>query len=44
LGDGYQRVRKHVYQLYELINHVHLFGPEYLRPMMGCLERIAPML
>jgi fructosamine-3-kinase len=44
LGDGYQRVRKHVYQLYELINHVHLFGAEYLKPMMGCLERIAPMI
>jgi len=44
LGDGYQRIRKPIYQLYELINHVNLFGQEYLRPMMQCFERIAPMI
>jgi fructosamine-3-kinase len=44
LGDGYQRIRKPIYQLYELINHVQLFGPEYVKPMMACFERIAPMI
>jgi len=26
------RWRKHVYQMYELINHLQLFGTEYLKP------------
>jgi fructosamine-3-kinase len=44
LGDAYHRIRKPIYQLYELINHVHLFGPEYLKPLMATFEKISPLL
>jgi fructosamine-3-kinase len=40
LAGEYHTVRKHVYQLYELVNHLQLFGAEYLKPLMGCLERV----
>jgi fructosamine-3-kinase len=40
LDDGYHRVRKAVYQLYPLINHVNLFGHEYVKPMMMTLEKV----
>lgn len=39
LDDGYHRVRKHIYQLYPLINHVHLFGSEYLKHLQSAVER-----
>ncbi|MCS7032552.1 MAG: fructosamine kinase family protein [Phycisphaerae bacterium] len=42
LTDSYHRLRKHVYQLYELINHVNLFGERYLKPMQATLEKLAP--
>ena len=41
LGEGYHRTRKWVYQLYPMIHHVSLFGHDYVKPMMGCLERAA---
>ena len=44
LGDEYHRVRKPVYQLYELINHVNLFGERYLKPMQATLDKVAPMV
>src|SRR5215212_3382377 len=44
LGEGYQRVRKPVYQLYEMINHVCLFGAEYVKPLMGCFERVTALI
>jgi fructosamine-3-kinase len=44
LDDGYQRVRKHVYQLYPLVNHFHLFGPQYLAPLTQAAERAAALV
>lgn len=43
LDDGYHRVRKHVYQLYSLIDHVNLFGHEYMKPMLAALEKVEKM-
>lgn len=40
LAAEYHRVRKLIYQLYPLINHVHLFGQEYVKPLMGALDRL----
>lgn len=39
LDEGYHRVRKHVYQLYSLIDHVNLFGHDYVKPMMAAAEK-----
>ena len=39
LPQGYHQVRRHIYQLYDLINHVHLFGHEYLKPLMQVVEK-----
>jgi fructosamine-3-kinase len=44
LGEEYHRVRKAVYQLYELINHVNLFGERYLKPMQATLDKVAPLV
>ena len=44
LGDDYHRVRKGVYQLYPLINHVHLFGQTYVEPLMGVVERLGAVV
>lgn len=44
LGDDYHKRRKHVYQLYELINHVNLFGARYLKPLGATLEKLAPFV
>jgi len=44
LGDGYHKLRKHIYQLYPLINHVHLFGHDYVRPLAAVVERVARLV
>lgn len=44
LADSYHRVRKHIYQLYPLINHVHLFGSEYLKPLTATAEKLATIV
>lgn len=44
LSDGYHRLRKPIYQLYPLINHVHLFGQEYLKPLLGAVERVSAIV
>jgi fructosamine-3-kinase len=41
LGEDYQRVRKPVYQLYPMIDHVVLFGEQYLKPLQAALDRCA---
>jgi fructosamine-3-kinase len=41
LGDDYHRVRKNVYQLYPMIDHLQLFGEQYLKPLLAALERCA---
>jgi fructosamine-3-kinase len=44
LDEGYHRVRKHVYQLYPMINHFHLFGTQYLTPLSSAAERCAALV
>lgn len=44
LTDDYHRVRKPVYQLYSLLNHVHLFGQEYLKAFLMTLERVGQLV
>jgi fructosamine-3-kinase len=44
LPPEYHRVRKPVYQLYEMLNHVRLFGHEYLRPTLAAVEKVAPLV
>jgi fructosamine-3-kinase len=40
LHADYHRLRKPVYQLYELMNHVQLFGQEYVRPLCETLDKV----
>ena len=44
LHPEYHRVRKHVYQLYELINHLNAFGSEYLKPLLGMVEKVGTVV
>jgi fructosamine-3-kinase len=44
LHPEYHRVRKQVYQLYELINHVNAFGAEYLKPTIAAVERLTSVI
>ncbi|HTL29596.1 MAG TPA: fructosamine kinase family protein [Tepidisphaeraceae bacterium] len=39
LPDEYHKVRKLVYQVYPLINHVQLFGPEYLKHLTSAVAK-----
>ena len=39
LTQAYHQVRKPIYQLYDLLNHVHLFGPEYVKPLTQIVEK-----
>lgn len=41
LDDGYHRCRKLIYQLYPLLNHIQLFGNEYVKPLSAALEKAA---
>ena len=44
LPAEYHRVRKPVYQLYEMLNHLCIFGQEYLKPTLAAIERVAPLV
>ena len=44
LDPEYHRVRKHVYQLYEMINHLNVFGQEYLKPLLASVEKVSPLV
>jgi fructosamine-3-kinase len=44
LDDTYHRVRKPIYQLYPLLNHVCMFGAEYMKPLMAVLERLGAVV
>jgi fructosamine-3-kinase len=37
-------VRKPIYQLYPLLNHVCTFGQEYVKPLMTILDRVSPLV
>ena len=44
LPSEYHRVRKPVYQLYEMLNHLRVFGHEYLKPTLAAVEKVAPLV
>jgi fructosamine-3-kinase len=44
LGPEYHRLRKHVYQLYELMNHLQGFGNEYLKPLLAMVEKVSSVV
>jgi fructosamine-3-kinase len=44
LDDEYHRVRKVVYQLYPLIDHVHLFGQEYVKPLLATVDKLGAVV
>ena len=39
LTDGYQEIRRHVYQLYPLLVHVNLFGRSYVKSAEAALRK-----
>ncbi len=39
LSSDYYQFRRPIYQLYPMINHVRLFGAEYLKPLMAAVEK-----
>ncbi|MCC6240643.1 MAG: fructosamine kinase family protein [Phycisphaerales bacterium] len=41
LSDDYRRLRRPIYQMYELVNHLCLFGNEYLTPLEQAVEQAA---
>jgi fructosamine-3-kinase len=44
LPDGYQRVRKWVYQMYPLIDDVTLHRERYVQPLVEAVERVAKVV
>jgi len=44
LDDSYHRVRKSIYQLYPLLNHVCTFGNEYVKPLMSTVDRVTAVI
>jgi len=39
LPSEYHQMRKTIYQLYPMINHLNLFGQEYLKPVVALAEK-----
>lgn len=44
LTDEYHRLRKLIYQLYFLLNHVMLFGGEYVKQTIAAVDRLAAVV
>jgi len=44
LGPEYHTFRKPVYQLYTLIDHVLLFGHEYVKPLLAMVDRVGALV
>jgi len=44
LTDEYHRVRKLIYQLYFLLNHVVLFGGDYVRQTIAAVDRLGAVV
>jgi len=44
LDPEYFRVRRQVYQLYSLLDHLHLFGQEYLKSTLAMLDRVGALV
>jgi fructosamine-3-kinase len=41
LTEEYHRVRKPIYQMYFLMNHVHIFGAEYAKALVDSVDKIS---
>jgi fructosamine-3-kinase len=44
LPAEYHHVRKPIYQLYEMLNHLRVFGHEYLKPTLAAVERVTQLV
>jgi fructosamine-3-kinase len=44
LQDAYYRLRKPIYQLYFLLNHLQLFGVEYLKRTVAAIDSLAAIV
>lgn len=44
LPPEYHKIRKPIYQLYPMINHVRLFGESYVKPLAAAVERAAELV
>ncbi|HSZ55641.1 MAG TPA: fructosamine kinase family protein [Tepidisphaeraceae bacterium] len=44
LPPEYHQMRRQIYQLYSLLNHLHLFGQEYLKAYLAMLERVGTIV
>ena len=44
LPAEYHHVRKPIYQLYEMLNHLRAFGHEYVKPTLAAVEKVAPLV
>ncbi len=44
LTDEYHRLRKLIYQLYFLLNHVMLFGGDYVRQAIAAVDRLGKVV
>jgi len=44
LPPEYHRVRKPVYQLFTILNHLRLFGKEYIKMMEGAVEKVSALV
>jgi fructosamine-3-kinase len=44
LHPEYHQVRKHIYQMYELINHLNVFGHEYVKPLVASVEKVSALV
>ena len=43
LPPEYHHRRKGIYHLYSLIDHLHLFGQDYLKSLLQCAEQVAQL-
>jgi fructosamine-3-kinase len=44
LTPEYHAIRKPVYQLYSLINHLRLFGQDYLKPVLAAIDKVSRLV
>jgi len=44
LSEEYRRIRRDLYMLYPLLNHIRLFGQQYVKPLGVIAERISRTL
>lgn len=44
LDDEYRRIRRDLYMIYPLLNHIRLFGQQYVKPLGVVAERISRTL